>query len=560
MSNKKIIEWEPSVNKIIYIALLIASLTISTTFSAFAGQPLKPPHQGEATMMATESLIIPTSTPYIPTSTPPPPTLVPLSLTGVEPGRVERETGGNLSIFGSGFTPAAAVRLVGQGLLDVVFVNSTALRAVVPPRLPAGTYDLQVSLGDGMSATLPEAVKIVRPKEATVTPTSTPALLLFFGQPQLLIESAQTQPETVKPGEAFILHLKIANQGDYTATALIITLTSLDLAVPVEGSNIKVVEQINYGESTTVDIPLVLDQDLESGYHNLNINLSYSDFVGREFNSIQTVGLDISTTLAGQPLVLLSNYATEPETLTPGDTFTLKLELANVGGSNAKQMTITLGKEGVGGLNPFALIGAGNVQYVPVLTAGTTLEVEQQLTVDGSANSGLFDIPIVIAYDENQNSRLTQNQVVTLMVRRLPRLQINFYRPVVTGVVGEPLTLPVEVINISRDLVNVSTLEISAEGMEIREGSVYLGALDGGFSGSLDGVAIPQRGGRLPIQVTVSYLDDFNQPQTIVQELSVFVEEPVVPDETAPEEEKPEEEGFWDRIFRFLGGLFGLGS
>ena len=88
-----------------------------------------------------------------------------LTITGVEPRTLLSTTGGTLSIYGTGFTTATVARLVGYGLLDTAFVNQNALRAVVPPGVPAGVYALEVS-EPGYSATLPSALTIVAPTAA----------------------------------------------------------------------------------------------------------------------------------------------------------------------------------------------------------------------------------------------------------------------------------------------------------------------------------------------------------------------------------------------------------
>jgi hypothetical protein len=125
--------------------------------------------------------------------------------------------------------------------------------------------------------------------------------------------------------------------------------------------------------------------------------------------------------------------------------------------------------------------------------------------------------------------------------------------------VGVPLELPVEVTNIGRTLVNVSTLEMTSEQLEIQDGSLYLGPLDGGTSGSLEATGVAREGGTAEVQVAVHYLDDFEQPQVVTKTLTVEVEEPVVvPESTDEEDEK--EQGFWDKLLRVLRGLVGLGS
>jgi hypothetical protein len=115
------------------------------------------------------------------------------------------------------------------------------------------------------------------------------------------------------------------------------------------------------------------------------------------------------------------------------------------------------------------------------------------------------------------------------------------------------------VTNIGRTLVNVSTLELSSAQLEISEGSLYLGPLDGGTSGSLEATAVAQQGGIAEVLVTVRYLDDFDQPQVVTKTLTVEVEEPVAP-ASAEEESQEQEESFWGKVLRVLRGLLGLGS
>jgi hypothetical protein len=122
-----------------------------------------------------------------------------------------------------------------------------------------------------------------------------------------------------------------------------------------------------------------------------------------------------------------------------------------------------------------------------------------------------------------------------------------------------PIELPVEVTNIGRTLVNVSTLEVSSAQLEISEGSLYLGPLDGGTSGSLEATAVAQQGGTAEVLVTIRYLDDFDQPQVVTKTLMVDVEEPVA-SASGEEESQEQEETFWEKVLRVLRGLLGLGS
>ncbi len=484
------------------------------------------------------------------------------SITGYEPGKFDNVSGGILSIYGSGFLPGTAVRLVDYGLLDSQVLNNKAVRALVPGGVKKGIYDVEVIRPDGHTWLLERAIKITDPKPKP-TATASPRNTLVYGRPQVIIQAVETIPDTIDPGGSFTVTMQLINRGDYTATNIRISLNSPALAIPREGSSLQVIDTIAENQVVSLELPLALTREAPAGFHSLDLALQYSDYIGRSFDSNQSIGIEISDVASTQPLVLLQSYNTEPQTLSPGDRFTLRLEFMNVGKSEARQILLTMGGENGAGLSPFAILDSGNVRFVPSLAAGETIEIEHNLVVDGAATSGVYNLPVSLSYeagDEIQNSAI---QVLNVLVSRRPQLQVSFYRPVEPGFPGETFDLPVEVVNIGRNTLNVSTVEISSPDMQIENGSLFVGPLDGGTAGSLDALATPERGGKLPIQVTIHYLDDFNQPQVVTETLTVEVPEPETePDPVNPgEAEAAEEElSLWDRVVRVVRALLGLGT
>jgi hypothetical protein len=510
---------------------------------------------------ATQSLT-PVTAPPSSTSEPPEEAF---TLLKIEPDRISRESGGTLSIYGSGFRAGIAVRLVGYGLLDAALLNPTAIRAVVPPGLAEGRYGVEVIQSNGTSLRVNNAVRI-RSSLPEPTDTPKPGTPVAVAKPELVVEAAESDPDPVRPGSTFTLRLQVVNHGGYTATGIRIALASTDQAVPREGSNLVVLEKLDSGQQATVELLLVLSQEAPSGYLSLPLSLEYSDYYLRDYTSQQDVGLNVGNAAGGQPLVLLRTYETRPASLSPGDAFTLHLELANVGGQPASQLLVTLGGQDnadsshPNDTRPFAILGSGNVQFVPNLQAGEQYDLDLQLILDGSADSGVYNLPVGLAYEGPDQAAYNESQVVNLLVSRRPNLTVDYYAPAPVGQVGQTLELPIEVVNIGRNLVNVSTIQASGEGWQVLEGSAFVGALDGGTSGTLDAQVIPEKSGSLPILITVSYLDDFNQPQTIKQTLKVEVEQPA-PTPTGPAQEGAEQpESFWDKLRRFFRGIFGLGS
>jgi len=127
-------------------------------------------------------------------------------------------------------------------------------------------------------------------------------------------------------------------------------------------------------------------------------------------------------------------------------------------------------------------------------------------------------------------------------------------------VVGEPFEIPVEVINIGRQRVEVSTVEMASDDLAIQSGSLYLGPLDPGTSGTLFAEAVAEQAGFANITVFVHYQDELNQLQKVAQELTFEVEPGMQSPEDALQTEDVSEQSFLKKLGRLLLGLLGLGE
>ncbi len=486
----------------------------------------------------------------------------PLTITGVEPNIIEQSTGGYLTVYGTGFTAGTVVRLYGYGVLDTQFFNANTLRVVVPAGVSRGSHDLKVLREDGASAYLSNAVIIHAPKDPTPTPK--PPLLLF-NQPELVIETARSEPAILHPGQPFRLNLHIQNRGDYTAANIRIALADTSLAVPIQGSTLTVIDRLDYGLGVTVTMALALNRQAPNGYQGLPLNISYTDLIGREYSSQQSVGVQIDTSPATQPRMLLNAYQSTPQEIVPGARFTLSLNLQNVGGATAGQIVATLGGQDGTALRPFALLGSGNVHYLGDLTPNDKTALILEMVAAGDAAAGTYTLPLLLEYTAPDGQSYQATQAITLLVKQSPQMQLSLPDGPLTGlVVGEPFDLNAEIINIGRTQINASDIEVRAPGFEVLSGqNTFWGPMDGGTSAGINATLLPQESGTLTVEVVVHYLDDFNQPQELLFPLEVQVDAPMetpTPPEGAalPEEQTPP--SVWDKILRFFKGLLGLGS
>ncbi|GAB4529076.1 MAG: hypothetical protein Fur0018_15440 [Anaerolineales bacterium] len=483
----------------------------------------------------------------------------PLSITGVEPAIIEQAAGGYLTVYGTGFDSGTVVRLYGYGVLDTQFINTQTLRAYVPAGVSRGSHDIQVIRSDGEKAYKENGVIIHTPKAPTATPK--PPLLLF-NQPELVIEQVTTEPQALRSGQPFQLHLRVRNRGDYTAANIRIELSDTSLAVPVEGSTLRVIDRLDYGTAVTVTLNLALNQNAPNGYQGLPVSIAYTDLIGREYTSQQSVGLQIGTTLNAQPRLLLDSYKNTPVDIAPGARFTLALNLRNVGGATAGQVVATLGGRDGAALTPFALLGSGNVRYLGDISPNAFSVLTLELVVAGDARAGAYTLPLLLEYTPPDGQPYSETQALTLVVKQPPQMQLSLTKALPVGLVDEPFNLVAEIINIGRTSVNVSNIEVRGQNFDVLSGGdTFWGPVDAGTTASVDASLVPQQSGTQTLEIVVHYLDDFNQPQEAIFPLEMQVEAPQptpFPGETVPTEEAAP--SAWDKILRFFKALFGLGG
>jgi hypothetical protein len=108
-------------------------------------------------------------------------------------------------------------------------------------------------------------------------------------------------------------------------------------------------------------------------------------------------------------------------------------------------------------------------------------------------------------------------------------------------------------------------MKVEAQGALIENGEMLIGPLDMGGYFPVDATIYPEASGTLELVITIEYTDDFNQPRTITKTLTVQVEEYLepVPDPSDPgmgEISDETQETFWQKLWRFILGIFGLDS
>ena len=283
---------------------------------------------------------------------------------------------------------------------------------------------------------------------------------------------------------------------------------------------------------------------------------------------------------------MVGGYEVDVDPLQPGSIFNLSVDVRNLGAVNAHDVTMVLGggvvasssQDGTGGqqaggvtgsgadLSIFAPLGTSNLIYIDEVEVGQITKASAQLIVNVSANPGAYPFKISFTYINEKGERVVDDQVITLLVYSLPKVEINFYRSPGFFLAGQMNAVPIQITNLGKSTAVLGTLTVTSENADLTENTLLVGSLEPGGYFTLDAMAMPFMEGELELLVSVSYTDDFNQPRIIEQKLTVMVDpqpvyEPMPGDDMGmdvPVVEQPET--FFQKVPRFFKGLLGLGS
>lgn len=447
----------------------------------------------------------------------------------------------------------------------------------------------------------PPAAATVLPTE-TVVPTeppveNTPEPQQQFTRPLVVISSYEYGVDRVTPGNDFNLKIRLKNNGESDAYNMVVSFESMDF-LPLASGGVRAVPHLDAGASVEIEQPMRANASLW-GYSSgaITANVSYTDEKGASYTERFTLTIDLripvyttaqptaTPTLQARAQLVVGGYEVDVTPLQPGTIFNISVDIRNLGAVDAHDVTMVLGggvtvpsgQDGTGGqgaggvtgsgadLSVFAPIGTSNLIYIDEVGVGQLVKATAQLIVNVSANPGAYPFKISFTYLNEKGERVVDDQVITLLVYSLPKVEIGFYRNPGIFMAGQLNPLPVQITNLGKSTAVLGTLIISSESADLMENTILVGSLEPGGYFTIDAMAIPYQEGELELLVSVSYTDDFNQPRKIEQKLTVMVDpmqefEPMPGEmgEPMPPIEQPET--FLQKVWRFIKGLLGLGS
>lgn len=477
---------------------------------------------------------------------------------------------------GSSFVPASGQASATVGDIVPGGVASVSLSAVVGLDAEAGPNSVPITInyrdfsGESYSSKTTLSVNV-----SAVTETS-----------QVILAQYTVDPKPVKPGLPVSVTVFVSNLGNRPAYQVLLRVSGTDsvLLAGQQGDTFAIGD-LDPQETVSMTLPLIVNSAAKPGPQAQAVTFSYVHN-GETLSSNMSMTIEVEPAVKLEPLMLIDSYGIGAKTvLRPGETFTLALDLSNVGTGTAEETLLTFGTvtgapddDGSGGSGTtttpsttFATIGTGGTVFLGTIESdGGGVSLTQDFIVNGSVKSGIYDLPVTLRYRRPDGSTALDNLRISLVVLAPPKLLVALPSPLPpTTNAGEPLMVTIDLTNVGADPLNVPEVAFATDNGDVIEGtSVLIGMIAKDKKLSANGVIIPAQEGAMTITVAIHFINDLSQADTLVNTYTVEVlpappppEEPTGPpiDFTpTPEPQKEEEEQ--GTVERLLLGLLGLGS
>ncbi len=406
---------------------------------------------------------------------------------------------------------------------------------------------------------------------------------------QITLARYQFNPSPVIPGDPVTVTILLTNSGNETASQVLVTIPTDGILLAGAEGNSFPVGDIKAGASVSVDMPLIVSSTAKSGPQSQAVTISYLQKGETKTVPNASMTLNVAKVDAPAPVMIVDSFDTGFDVLTPGQQFTLTVNLRNIGNDEAKGLIVTFG--GVdstgGGIDPTPGAGSSTTTnpsntFAPIGSVGTqnigdvpaekdkVITLKQDFIVNGSVDSGIYALPITLRYQRSDTSFSQDNLRASLAVIVPPQIRVKEANPMPTQVnAGDSLPLSLEIANRGRKAVNFTNAVITTENADITSGeTTYIGPVQNNDQTTLDASFIPVNEGPVVITVTLNYTDDLNRPQSIVQtyKLDALAPPPPIdfgtpiPDFGGGDEPTEPTLSSRDLLGRTLLGLLGLGS
>lgn len=356
------------------------------------------------------------------------------------------------------------------------------------------------------------------------------------------------------------MNLTLLNNGSETARGVKIQFigvgSSLDLYpfTILDSSSTIFVGDLKENERKKVSINFSISKDAKEGIYNFQVNIIYEN--SEKFSESNKIGVVVKKIEPQKSLnLILSSYKINPQIINPGNIVEIEYTISNISKEPAYNITHKIERlENSNSLYPFSPFYSSNINKNNSILSGNSITNRIKFFVSPDAESKTYNLLLSIKYEDINGNVYENSSTIGVVVLRKPIISIfNFSCPELVKI-DDLFTISCNIGNTGN--FPVKGIILFLKGLPISGGDKFIGTLESGNYDTYEFDLKLEKEGEYNGEIVVQYIDDSNEIHEIKKEFKIIVEKREENNQT----NKSNKLSFWQRLWRFILRLFGLGK
>ena len=277
---------------------------------------------------------------------------------------------------------------------------------------------------------------------------------------RLSIVMQSYEPFPAEPGSYVTLKMRATNSGSRTASNVAFELDpSYPFTLDPNENARRNFGSLLPGQSVVFEYKVRVDANAVIGSNKLRLRFT------ADGSSWAVEELDILVR-STESVLSVSSVSTNPEIMRPGEVSMVNIDLANLGATALRDISVRLGLDlpaEAAMMLPFSPVESTSEKRVRSLDGGSTERLSFNIMTFPNADSRIYRVPITISYLDESGNQITRSDVIGVVVGSEPRVSAS-----VSNVNLNPART-----ELSFRFVNRGTIDLKFFNVKLRESSDF---------------------------------------------------------------------------------------
>ncbi len=331
---------------------------------------------------------------------------------------------------------------------------------------------------------------------------------------ELEIVLDQLSPQPVEPGKDLTLSVTLDNQFSEIDNVMLEILP--DSPIELKNENDRIIYEgriIKYGAVAETYL-LHVDPLAASGAYEIEFRARWSG-EGQQRETNKTVRVIVR----GEPQLMISNIAINPERISPKDKFDLTFSVSNAGTGIAREIQVSAVTSGL----PFVSVDA-DTKIIKRLDPGESIQLSYDIQVKDRTEISSYSIPIEMEYKDENGENMSSKSFSGIRILGKAELAISDIKiEPQNPVEGDLVTVNMRIENSGTGEAKSAKVNLDAPFKGTR--TAFLGKIkpDDDAPGVFTFYA--EKGGEIPYSAIIEFEDDLGV-RTVTEPLNLYVRNP----------------------------------